>query len=83
MFTIEEIAEEIRKNNLSNEQIYRKFGGFSLYIPKVKPNYQEDILREYNGYNHYSLATKYNISINTVYRIVRENKKKWYYFNCK
>ena len=49
MFTIEEIAKEIRENNLSNEQIYKKFGGFSLYIPKVKPNYQEDILREYNG----------------------------------
>lgn len=76
MFDIVEIANAIRNEKLTDEQIHKKFGGFSIYIPKVDPRYQEKILKQFNGYNHAQLATKFNIAVNTVYKVIRESKPK-------
>lgn len=75
MFTVEDIAEAV-KQGTSTEQLYKKFGGFSIYIPKVMPDYEKRVLKEFNGYNHASLATKYNVSMNTIYKIIRDSKPK-------
>ncbi len=75
MFTIEDIAEAV-KQGVPTEQLYKKFGGFSVYIPKVMPEYEKKVLAEFNGYNHASLATKYNVSMNTIYKIIRDHKPK-------
>ena len=73
MYTIEEIADDIRAG-MTNSQIYKKHGGTAPYIPKVDPKFKEKIIREFNGYNHHSLATKFNISLNTIYRVLRSAK---------
>jgi len=73
MYTIEEIAEDIRAG-LTNQQMYKKYGGTAPYIPKVDPQFKEKILKEFNGYNQHFLATKYNVALNTVYKIVRESR---------
>ncbi len=75
MFTIEDIAKEVNSGT-PLEQLYKKFGGFSIYIPKVMPNYEKKVIAEFNGYNHAALATKYNVSMNTIYRIIRDSKPK-------
>ena len=76
MYTIGEIAQDIREKNLSDEQLYKKYGGFKIYIPKVMPNYEEKVIAEFNGYNQAALATRYNVSINTIYTIIRKSKPK-------
>ncbi|RBQ28400.1 hypothetical protein CRU91_09270 [Aliarcobacter vitoriensis] len=75
LFTIEDIAEAVKKG-VPTEQLYKKFGGFSVYIPKVMPDYEKKVLAEFNGYNHATLATKYNVSMNTIYKIIRDHKPK-------
>ena len=75
MFTVEDIVEAT-KQGTPIEQLYKKFGGFSIYIPKVMPDYEKKVIAEFNGYNHAVLATKYNVSMNTIYKIIRENKPK-------
>jgi Mor family transcriptional regulator len=74
MYTLEDIKEEVEKGT-SIESLYKKFGGFDIYIPKVMPNYKEKVLLEFNGYNHAVLATKYNVSKNQIYKIIREDKR--------
>ncbi len=69
-----EICERF-KNGLSFEQICREYGGVSLYVPKVSPDAKEKILSEFNGYNASFLAYKYNLSQNSVRKIIRENKQ--------
>jgi len=73
MFTLEDIAKAVNEGTPEVE-LYKKFGGFSIYIPKVMPNYEEKVLKEFNGYNHAVLATKYNVSMNTIYSIIRKSK---------
>ena len=73
MFTVEDIAKAV-KDGTPIEQLYKKFGGFSIYIPKVMPDYEKKVIAEFNGYNHALLATKYNVSMNTIYKIIREHK---------
>ena len=75
MYNIEEIYLDI-KNGATLSLIYKRYGGTNLYIPKVDPNFREKIINEFNGYNHLGLAHKFNVSLNTVYRIIRENKKR-------
>lgn len=60
-------------------QIALTWGGQLLYIPK---DYQANISRrdhqiyaEFNGKNHSELATKYNITTNRIYDIVRQIRK--------
>ncbi len=71
-----DIAEEIGIENFI--KIVEKFGGTSLYIPKLKTVYNDAIkkliIEEYNGYNKKKLARKYEISERTVQSIVNENK---------
>lgn len=73
MFTIEDIATAVKEDTPIHE-LYKKFGGFKIYIPKVMPDYKEKVLEEFNGYNHASLASKYNVSINTIYSIVKKTQ---------
>lgn len=37
--------------SMSWEKICKKYGGVSVYVPKVIPSVREQILEEYNGYN--------------------------------
>ena len=59
MFTVEDIAESL-KDGTPIEQLYKKFGDFSIYIPKIMPDYEQEAIAT-------SLATKYNVSINTIF----------------
>lgn len=71
--TLKEICESY-KNGMSWEKICKKYGGVSIYVPKVIPKAKEEILREYNGYNKAFLSHKYNLSIRTVEKIIKEKK---------
>jgi Mor family transcriptional regulator len=73
MFTLEDIIEETQKGTPIHE-MYKKFGGFSIYIPKVMRDYKELVINEFNGYNYAFLATKYNVSTAQVYKIIRDHK---------
>ena len=70
---LENICESY-KNGMSWEKIYKKYGGVSIYIPKVSPSAREGIIKECNGYNFAFLAHKYNLSERKVREIVREGK---------
>ncbi|WP_300732761.1 Mor transcription activator family protein [uncultured Helicobacter sp.] len=72
---LENICESY-KNGMSWEKIYKKYGGVSIYIPKVSPSAKEGIIKECNGYNFAFLAHKYNLSERKVREIVREGKNK-------
>lgn len=61
---------------MSWEKIHKKYGGISIYVPKVSPNAREQIVLEFNGYNYSFLAHKYNLSENTIRGIIRESKRK-------
>ena len=37
------------KNGMSFEKICKKYGGTSLYIPKVSPYAKENIIKEFNA----------------------------------
>ena len=73
MFEIKEIYQDI-KDGMSLQKVHKKYGGFSIYVPKVQENYKDEVIKEFNGYNHAYLATKYNVSLNTIYKIVREHR---------
>lgn len=73
MFSIEEIYDAI-KDGMSKDKLYKKYGGFSIYIPQKDRNFREKVLAEFNGYNHHALATKFNLSLNTIRKIIRESK---------
>ena len=45
---LENICESY-KNGMSWEKIYKKYGGVSIYIPKVSPSAREGIIKECNG----------------------------------
>lgn len=75
MFDIKDIAEAVRAG-VSDEHLYKKFGGFSIYIPKVMPGYEDRVIKEFTGYNHHVLATKYNVTVNQIYKIIRNSKPK-------
>lgn len=73
MYEIADLHKDITKG-MSLLKVHKKYGGFSIYIPKVQGNYKDEVLKEFNGYNQAFLATKYNVSLNTIYKIVREHK---------
>ena len=54
-----------------------QYGGASLYIPKVealvKALRDKRIQKEYNGYNAKELAQKYELSVNWVLNICKDN----------
>ena len=65
------------KNGMSFEKICKKYGGTSLYIPKVSPYAKENIIKEFNnGANYAFLAYKYNLSERAVREIVRRDRQK-------
>ncbi|ANV98302.1 hypothetical protein BBW65_07085 [Helicobacter enhydrae] len=68
---LKEICESY-KEGMSWEKICKKYGGVNIYVPKVIPSVREQILEEYNGYNKVFLAHKYNLSVRSVEKIVRE-----------
>lgn len=74
MHYLEEICLEYKKG-ASFEKICRTYGGVSVYIPKVIPNAKEKILNEFNGGNCSYLAYKYNLSEDTIRRMLRANRK--------
>lgn len=75
MYNCDELYSDI-KNGMSKETFHKKYGGIQLYIPQLSQNYKTNIIKEFNGYNYHILATKYNLSLSSVYRIIREHKKK-------
>ena len=75
MFSIAKIYEDI-SNGMSLEKIHKKYGGIKLYIPKTRPDFEELVAKEFTGDNHSVLAHKYNISIQTVYNVIKRSRKK-------
>ena len=69
-----ELADCIGFESFKN--LVRNYGGANIYI-KVPINISLDvrnrlICSEFNGGNYKQLALKYNLSVSSVYRIVRE-----------
>lgn len=56
-------------------------GGINFYIPKnyarnIKNNARNRLIRkEFNGTNHQELAIKYRVSLQWIYKIVKEKEK--------
>jgi Mor family transcriptional regulator len=76
MYSFDELFEDLVINQISKEKAHKKYGGQQLYIPQVAYDYKNKIIEEFNGYNHHLLATKHNVSLSTVYRIIKENQDK-------
>ena len=74
MHYLEEICIDY-KNGMSFEKICKKYGGISLYVPKVIPNVKEKIIQEFNGANFATLAYKYNLSENTIRDIIKKHRE--------
>lgn len=73
----QDIADCIGLENFKN--LVRTFGGSTISI-KVAKNIALDyrnkqICSEFNGGNYKQLARKYNLSENSVYRIIRDHYK--------
>ena len=58
-------------------KLAEQYGGASLYIPKVEARVKalrdKRIQKEYNGYNAKELAQKYELSVNWVLNICKDN----------
>ncbi len=54
------------------QQLYRKLGGQSIYIPQLDRDARRDIiLREFNGRNREEVCTRHNISKRQFYRFIK------------
>lgn len=73
--TLRDILEDY-KAGMSLERVYKKYGGVSIYIPKVDREAKEKIIQEFNGYNFLFLAHKFNLSERYVREIVRGARQK-------
>jgi len=74
MYSISDIHQDV-KEGMSIEKLHKKYGGTTVYIPKVMPNYKEKIITEFSGDNHAVLAHKYNVSVKTIYEIMKSERK--------
>ena len=67
-----EIAEIIGLG--SYLKLVRHFGGDNIYIQKyselLRPNRDQEILEKFNGYNYSELASEYDLSVRTIYKLV-------------
>ncbi len=63
------------QNGASMAKIYKEYGGRSIYIPKIHPDYKMLIRQEFNNHNHHTLAHKYNITVSQVYAVVKRETK--------
>ena len=70
-----QMYEDIKKG-ADLVRICRIYGGDNIYIPRIVPDYKQRVQDEFNGYNHKSLASKYNVTVSQIYSIIRENKQK-------
>ena len=59
----------------SLKKLHGKYGGFRIYIPKKMPNYKENLINDFNGYNYVDLAIKYGISEEHTRKLIREHKE--------
>ena len=60
---------------MSIERLHKKYGGITIYIAKIPPDYKKKIIEEFNGDNHAVLAHKYNVSVKTVYKTIKEKRE--------
>jgi len=74
MYDIKELMLDI-KNGMNEDKIYKKYGGFSMYIPLKNKEYKDKIYESFTGNNHHMLAERFNVSLNTIYNILKENSK--------
>lgn len=52
------------------EGLYREFGRERVYFLRSKESRDDQVRREFNGWNHQSVMGKYDISRATLYRIL-------------
>lgn len=57
-------------------EIYQKFGGIKIYIPRKHPAIKELIRAEFNGRNYRRIAFKYRVTENFVRKVINEKKRK-------
>lgn len=71
----QDIVEEIGVENFI--KIIAKFGGTSVYIPKLSKVYSTEIkyyiISNYNGSNKRKLANLFGLSDKTIQNIIKEN----------
>lgn len=84
---VQEVAEQFGIENTQAlyttlmEKISFHCGGSSIYIPKgasdkAKANARNRlIIKEFNGFNHAYLAQKYGVSLQWIYRILKNQNK--------
>lgn len=62
------------------EQIREEFSGLRVYIPKhhytKAEQLRQQIIAEYNGSNVKTLARRYRLSVQWVYRILQQHRKR-------
>jgi Mor family transcriptional regulator len=70
----DEDAEKI--SNAATTHVHSIFGGCSLYIPKFISITERNtrILKAFNGKNHADLAREFNLSMQAVYKILKEHQ---------
>lgn len=58
-----------------NAEIVKLYGGLQTYVPKEGPYTRKGIIRDFTGDNVEALAKQYGITSDTVYRILRDDRK--------
>ena len=72
---------DLIKQSKSPSDVVKEFGGSNVYVPSYKSTYRnEDILKEDReaidaGKTIRKLATKHNLSYNSICNIIKESKK--------
>lgn len=87
MEIVDSLAESIAKETGNMEkalQIVRRltvdFGGEQIYIPQERFAFREvfekEVYEDFDGQNYRELCKKYNVSKNTIRRIVKDERKR-------
>jgi Mor family transcriptional regulator len=56
------------------EMVRKSYGGGQIYIPMDRARRNAEIYREFTGDNHFELARKYRMTLNSIYKILRSEK---------
>lgn len=74
----QEVADSVAQEVATDlcDYLALTWGGQQLYLPKDHKRRAALICKEFTGGNHAELASKYNISLPHVYRILKQGQQK-------
>lgn len=81
---LDRMVEVLSENNIDNKKVVyiekllrNEFSGSLVYVMKKRREYYCSVVEDIKKSNDFiGIARKYSISLNTVYRIAREHRKK-------